>query len=104
MLNIVKLNRAIDSIKQANDRYVRQAAQGVAAQFKFPPYLDTTGWAQIEKTPAPSKYLLPMDSVRDSLRREWTVARRKQDSTDKAQESIRKAQEALAKERGKNNG
>jgi lipopolysaccharide export system permease protein len=110
MLGIVKLSKVIDSLKEVKQRYVRQASQGVSAGMKFPAWLDTTGWAAIEKKPAPSKFLLPMDSVRDSLRREWAVALKRQDSTDKAQEaarkrqdSIRKAEEALANERSKSN-
>lgn len=108
MKTVLQLGQAIDSIKKVRNRYVKQAEQGVSSGYKFPAYLDTTGWDQIEKNRIASKYLLPMDSVRDSLKREWTLALKAQDSTDKAQaelrkkeDSIRKAQEALAKERNK---
>jgi lipopolysaccharide export system permease protein len=92
MLTITQLGRVIDSIKKVNARYIKQVEQGVVgAGMKFPAYLDTTGWAEIEKKPQPSKYLVPVDTARDSLRRDWVVALKKQDSTDKV--------EALANER-----
>jgi len=108
--SVIELSRMIDSIKGVVNRYVQQSSRGASTGMKFPSYLDTTGWDAIEKKPAPSKYLLPVDSVRDSLHREWVVALRRQDSTDRAQDSIRKkqdsireAQAALAKERQKSN-
>jgi lipopolysaccharide export system permease protein len=108
MLSVLELNKVIDSIKRINDRYIRQASQGMAQGMKFASYLDTTGWEKIENKPVYSKYLIPIDSARDSIRREWTIALKRQDSTDKVQDSIRKkqdsirlAQEALAKERNK---
>jgi lipopolysaccharide export system permease protein len=101
MLNIVQLNKVIDSLKRVSERYVNQAASALI-YLKFPAYLDTTGWEKIEKNPAPSKYLLPLDSTREALHREWVSARKKQDSLDKALDSIRKQQEALVKERNKN--
>lgn len=105
MLTIVQLTRAIDSIKHTNARYVEQAARGISGGMKFPAMLDTTGWAEIEKDPAtPSKYLLPMNFVRDSLRKVWVADGKAQDSTDKVRDSIRKKQEAeaaLAAERAK---
>lgn len=98
MLTIGKLGHAIDSMKKVNAGFVQQAAQGAAAGLKFPAYLDTTGWTEIGKSPnLHSNYLLPVDSVRDSLRKTWTVALRKQDSADKAEDSIKAAQKALAK-------
>jgi lipopolysaccharide export system permease protein len=98
MLTILQLTHAIDSIKQNGARLRRQAEQVINAGLKFPRYLDTTGWNEIGKTPTkPSKFLLPMDSVRKALHREWALDLKKQDSTDKARDSIRKAQEALAK-------
>ena len=96
MLTILQLTRAIDSMKQANARYIQQVNKGVTSGLLFPHYLDTTGWDQVAKKPTPSRWLLPIDSVRDSLRKEWTAALKKQDSTDKVQDSIRKAQELLA--------
>jgi lipopolysaccharide export system permease protein len=108
MKSVIQLAKMIDSIKGVRDRYTHQAALGVARSLQFASYLDTTGWDAVEKKRAYSKYLLPIDSVRDTLRREWAVALRRQDSTDRAQDSIRKkqdsqrlAQQALDKERRK---
>ena len=110
MKSVIQLAKIIDSIKGVENRYAHQASQGVNMGMKFPAYLDTTGWDAIDKKPLYSKYLLPIDSVRDTLRREWTVALRRQDSTDRVQDSIRKkqdsqrlAQEALQKQRNKSN-
>jgi len=97
MLTILQLGKAIDSIKDAKARFVQQIDKSVSIGFVFPHYLDTTGWNEAEKKPAPSRYLLPVDSVRDTLRREWALALKKQDSADRAQDSVRKAQEVLAK-------
>ena len=108
--SVIELTRMIDSIKGVANHYVQQASRGASAGMKFPSYLDSTGWDALEKKPVYSKYLLPIASVRDSLRREWIVAQKRQDSTDRVQDSIRKkqdsirsAQEALAKERQKSN-
>ncbi|HVU98662.1 MAG TPA: LptF/LptG family permease [Puia sp.] len=110
MKSVIQLAKIIDSIKGVENRYARQASQGVNMGMKFPAYLDTTGWDAIDKKPVYSHYLLPIDRVRDTLRREWAVALRRQDSTDRAQDSIRKkqdsqrlAQEALQKERDRSN-
>lgn len=110
MLSVLQLNKVIDSIKRMNDRYIRQASQGVSQGMKFAAYLDTTGWEKVENKPVYSKYLIPLDSARDSVRREWAILLKRQDSADKVRDSIRKkqdsqrlAQEALAKERAKSN-
>ncbi|GGB19527.1 LptF/LptG family permease [Puia dinghuensis] len=104
MLSINKLGHAIDSMKKSNESYAQQMERTISSALRFPPWMDTTGWADIEKAPKPSKYLMSIDSARDSLRKDWTVALKAQDSTDRAhdsiqkkQDSIRKAQEALAK-------
>ena len=110
MKSVIELAKIIDSLRGVRDRYAQQAARGVTQNLKFPAYLDTSGWDAIEKQRAYPKYLLPIDSVRDTLRREWAVALKRQDSADRVQDSIRKkqdsqlaAQQALEKERNKNN-
>jgi lipopolysaccharide export system permease protein len=100
MLSIVQLTHVIDSLKQANLHFVQEIDRGLTAGFVFPRYLDTTGWDQVEKKPAPSRWLTPMDSVRDSIRREWTIAVKQQDSANKVKDSINKAKQALAKKFG----
>ena len=95
MLNIVQLNHSIDSIKKVDQNYVHQSVTSVATTLKFAAYLDTTGWDAVEKKPA-SRYLLPREKVRDSLRKVWVAARRKYDSAIIAQDSIRRAQKATA--------
>jgi lipopolysaccharide export LptBFGC system permease protein LptF len=91
MLSILQLGRSIDSIKQVRTAYVRQSEKIAGSQFKFPAYLDTSGWADVEKTPdAPSRFLLPIGWARDSVHKAWVVARHVQDSVQKVHDSLRR--------------
>src|SRR5262249_50207599 len=89
MLSLLQLGKVIDSLKRVVANYTSKAERGTSKGTKFPVMLDTTGWAAVETKPAYSKFLVPIDTVRDSIRREWTMALKKQDSTDKAQEALR---------------
>lgn len=102
MYNLVKLTRAIDSIKSMNREYARRAATIINQGLKFPRYLDTTGWDKIEQQQKlTSPYLLAQDFARDSVSKAWVKERRSDDSIRKAQDSIQvvwqKSQEAAKK-------
>lgn len=97
MLTLFQLGRGIDSINKIDDGYIKKAEKGVAAYMKFPAYLDTTGWATIEKDTAASKYLMPPAWAADSINKAWVAAHHSRDSVDKARDSADKAQAALQK-------
>jgi lipopolysaccharide export system permease protein len=99
MLNIIQLNRSIDSIRKVDQTLVKQSGTAVSTTLKFPAWLDTTGWAAVEKKPG-SRYLLNADKARDSLRKIWVVARKTYDSAVRVRDSVRKAQKAIAKTTG----
>jgi len=68
----------------------RNDGAGSRRQLHLRPLSRYHGLGQGHKKPTPSRYLLPVDSVRTALRSEWQIALKKQDSIDKAQDSIRK--------------
>jgi lipopolysaccharide export LptBFGC system permease protein LptF len=91
MLSILQLGHSIDSIKEVRTAYVRQSERVAGSQFKFPAYLDTSGWAEVEKTrDTPSRFLLPLGWARDSVHKAWVVARHVQDSVQKVHDSLRR--------------
>ena len=96
MLNIVQLNRSIDSLKKIDRTLVKQSASSISTSLKFSAYLDTTGWAAVEKAPG-SRYLLNRDWARDSLRKIWVIERRTYDSAVRVRDSIGKTRKATAK-------
>jgi lipopolysaccharide export system permease protein len=97
MLTLFQLGRSIDSINKIDDGYIQKAEKGVSTYMKFPAYLDTTGWATIEKDTAASKYLMPLAWATDSIHKAWVAAHHSRDSVDKARDSADKAQAALQK-------
>jgi lipopolysaccharide export system permease protein len=97
MLTLFQLGHSIDSINKIDDGYIKKAEKGVSTYMKFPAYLDTTGWATIEKDTAASKYLMPLAWAADSIQKAWVAAHHSRDSVDKARDSADKAQKALQK-------
>lgn len=51
MLTMTQLGRNIDSLEKLNNNYVQRVTIDLNSNLKFPKYLDTTGWADIEKMP-----------------------------------------------------
>jgi lipopolysaccharide export system permease protein len=97
MLTLFQLGHNIDSINKIDAGYIKKAETGVGLYVKFPAYLDTTGWATIEKDTAASKYLMPLAWATDSIHKAWVAAHHSRDSVDKAYDSATKAQAALQK-------
>jgi lipopolysaccharide export system permease protein len=97
MLTLFQLGHSIDSIDKIDDGYIKKAEKGVSTYMKFPAWLDTTGWATIEKDTAASKYLMPLAWATDSIQKAWVAAHHSRDSVDKARDSADKAQAALQK-------
>ena len=98
MFSLRQLGRSIDSIKQLTRDYSKRADQIVAQNMKVSRYIDTTGWEAVEKTPQLKfPYLKSETSARDSVRRLWTAAHKKQDSLDRVRDSTAKAIAAAAK-------
>jgi lipopolysaccharide export system permease protein len=90
MLSILQLGHSIDSLRRVQTQYIRQSERLAENQFKFPSYLDTSGWTDIEKTPnTPSRLLRPVEWARDSVHKAWVAARRFQDSAQKARDSLK---------------
>lgn len=61
MLTMSQLGRNIDSLKRQNKTYLQKVEQDLRIGLKFTQMLDTTGWAEVEKTPdkkIQSRYLL----------------------------------------------
>ncbi|MBN9383461.1 MAG: LptF/LptG family permease [Chitinophagaceae bacterium] len=61
MLTMSQLGRNIDSLKRQNETYLKKVEQDMRVGLKFSQMLDTTGWAEVEKTPdkkIQSRYLL----------------------------------------------
>jgi lipopolysaccharide export system permease protein len=99
MLTILQLGHRIDSLRKINQKYIDQINQAPERLYQFPHYLDTTGWAAVEKGPLNDPHLLKYDWAKDSLTRLWTRDRKILDSTEKAQkaiaEAVRKAADSI---------
>ena len=80
-----QLSHSIDSIRKKNESYIANSKRLIDANLKFQPWLDTTGWAAVEKDTTGSRYLYSLAYANDSIRRVWSKARRERDSIDKAQ-------------------
>ena len=91
MWTIVQLGHSIDSLKKVNQKYIDQISQGTQRIYQFPQYLDTTGWAAVEKGSLNNPHLLKYELARDSLTKLWTRDRKIVDSTEKAQKAIAEA-------------
>jgi lipopolysaccharide export system permease protein len=87
MLTILQLGHTIDSLDKVDQKYVAQINGPANRVFKFPRYLDTTGWTQVEKSPLQNPHLLKYSYVEDSLKKRWTRDRKTLDSADKAQKA-----------------
>ena len=65
MLTMRQLGKNIDSLETVEERFRKRTATDLKLSLKFIPYLDTTGWDRIEKTPRTrSAYLLTDSAVR----------------------------------------
>lgn len=65
MLTMRQLGKNIDSLEKAEDDLYKRSVADLKIGLKFIPYLDTTGWAEIEKAPqARSAYLLTDSAVK----------------------------------------
>jgi lipopolysaccharide export system permease protein len=53
MLTMAQLGKNIDSLERMNAGYTKRAATDLKNNLTFSKYLDTTGWAEVEKTPTP---------------------------------------------------
>ena len=64
MLTMRQLGKNIDSLEVVENNFKKRTATDLKMNLKFIPYLDTTGWAAIQKTPkARSAYLLTDSAV-----------------------------------------
>ena len=54
MLTMAQLGKNIDSLERMKAGYTKRAASDLTNNLTFSKYLDTTGWAEIEKTPTPA--------------------------------------------------
>jgi lipopolysaccharide export system permease protein len=97
MLTLFQLGHSIDSINKIDDGFIKKAEKGVSTYMKFPAYLDTTGWATLDRDTAASKYLMPLAWATDSIHKAWVAAHHSRDSVDKARDSAEKAEAALQK-------
>ena len=80
MLTMRQLGKNIDSLEAVETNFKKRTATDLKMNLKFIPYLDTAGWAAIEKTPkARSAYLLT-DSAVAAERALRTIAQIKADS------------------------
>jgi len=65
MLTMRQLGKNIDSLETMEENFKKRTATDLKLSLKFIPYLDTTGWAAIEKTPrVHSAYLLTDSAVK----------------------------------------
>lgn len=65
MLSMRQLGKNIDSLVVVEEKFYKKTANDLRMSLKFIPYLDTTGWANIEKAPpARSAYLLNDSAVK----------------------------------------
>ncbi len=99
MWTILQLGHSIDSLKKINQKFVDQLNLPAQRIYRFPRYLDTTGWATAEKSSLNNPHLLKYDWARDSLTKLWTRDRKILDSTEKAQkataDAVRKATDSI---------
>ncbi|MBS1663612.1 MAG: LptF/LptG family permease [Bacteroidetes bacterium] len=96
MKTIFQLGKSIDSVKNVVKDFSKKAGQTVAYNVKVRSYLDTSGWDKVEKGPAPT-YLKSEAVAKDSVRKLWAVAVKKEDSTQHAKDSLDKVAAQLAK-------
>ncbi|HEV2483276.1 MAG TPA: LptF/LptG family permease [Puia sp.] len=97
MFTLPQLGHAIDSLKKVVQNNVDQINVAGNRVYQFPHYLDTTGWAQVEKGDLDNPYLLKYKVVQDSLTKLWTRDRKIIDSTLQAQKQAQKAQAEAAR-------
>jgi len=96
MFTLPQLSHAIDSLKTVVHKNIDQLNLAGQRIYQFPHYLDTTGWAQVEKAGLDNPRLLKYTWAQDSLTRLWTKDKAIIDSTLKAQKAQIEAQKAQA--------
>ena len=80
MLSMRQLGKNIDSLEAVERNFKKRTATDLKMSLKFIPYLDTTGWAAIEKTPNSRSAYLLSDSAVAAERVLRTVAQARADS------------------------